>query len=63
MIYSAFERCIQIDHAHGAAICQEIGERLRAGLDPKSERLPLQLLKLVAQLRDDRAPNAARRIA
>jgi hypothetical protein len=61
MVYSAFERCIQIDHAHGAAICEEIGERLRAGLDPKSERLPLQLLKLVARLRDGRAQHDAKR--
>jgi hypothetical protein len=61
MTHSAPGSCIQIDHAHVVAISEEIGEGLRTRSSP--EQLPPRLVRLVAQLREDRAANAARRIA
>jgi len=62
MIHPASEDCL-LDPAHGVAICEEIGEGLRARLNREPVRLPPRLLGLVAQLRDDRPANAPKRIA
>jgi hypothetical protein len=37
---------VQIDRIHAGAICKEIGERLRATLTGKPNRLPLHILGL-----------------
>jgi hypothetical protein len=53
MTYPAHEGLIRISSVHGAAICKEIGERLRIGLSRASVRLPPRLARLIARLRDD----------
>jgi hypothetical protein len=58
MTHPAQESSVQIASIHQAAICKEIGERLRTCLDlPVS--LPPRLLGLMEQLRDDRPRNSA----
>jgi hypothetical protein len=41
---------VKIDHIHGAAVCEEIGERLSVALGPQSNELPARLLTLIDQL-------------
>jgi hypothetical protein len=41
---------IQIDHVCSAAICAEIGDRLRISLKGAPERLPQHMLMLVEQM-------------
>lgn len=41
---------IQIDHVCNAAICEEIGDRLRIKLTGKPGRLPRHILMLVEQM-------------
>jgi hypothetical protein len=40
----------QIDHASSAAICGEIGDRLRLTLARKPDRLPRHMMKLVERM-------------
>jgi hypothetical protein len=44
----------QIDHASSAAICEEIGDRLRLTLVRKPHRLPRHMMKLVEQMAADK---------
>jgi hypothetical protein len=41
---------IHIDRVSSAAICEEVGDRLRIGLTGKPERLPQQMRMLVEQI-------------
>jgi hypothetical protein len=41
---------IQIDRIHTGAICNEIGERLRATLTANADRWPLHILNLTERL-------------
>jgi hypothetical protein len=59
MTYPAHESRVQISRVHSAAICKEIGERLRTPLDQEPVRLPPRLLKLIERLREARSRNAA----
>jgi hypothetical protein len=43
---------LQIDSLHCRAICEEIGERLRAILRPETTALPTQLQVLIDRLAD-----------
>jgi hypothetical protein len=43
----------QIDHASVAAICGEIGDRLRLTLALKPHRLPRNMMKLVERMAAD----------
>jgi hypothetical protein len=44
----------QIDHASSAAICDEIGDRLRLTLARKPHRLPQRMMKLVERMAADK---------
>jgi hypothetical protein len=58
MTHPVQESSVQIGRVHQAAICKEIGERLRTCLDlPVS--LPPRLLGLMEQLRDEPTRNSA----
>jgi hypothetical protein len=57
MTHPAQEGSVQISRVHHAAICKEIGERLRTCLD-LPVRLPPRLLGLMERLRDDRPRNS-----
>ena len=52
MTLCAPEGDAHISRLHNKALCKEIGERLRTGLDQKSVRMPPHLLMLMARLRD-----------
>lgn len=41
---------VQLNRIHGAAVCEEIGERLAAALGPQSKELPAHLLAMIGQL-------------
>jgi len=41
---------IQIDHVSSAAICEEIGDRLRINMTGEPGRLPQQMMMLVKQM-------------
>ena len=41
---------IQIDHVSSAAICEEIGDRLRITMTGEPDRLPQQMMMLVKQM-------------
>ena len=41
---------IQIDHVSSAAICEEIGDRLRINMTGEPDRLPQQMMMLVKQM-------------
>ena len=58
MTHPAQESRVQISRVHQAAICKEIGERLRTCLDVPV-RLPPRLVGLMEQLHDDRPRNSA----
>jgi hypothetical protein len=58
MTHPVQESSVQISRVHQAAICKEIGERLRTCLD-LPDRLPPRLLGLMEQLRDEPARNSA----
>jgi hypothetical protein len=58
MTHPAHESSVQIGRVHQAAICKEIGERLRTCLD-MPVHLPPRLLGLMEQLRADRPRNSA----
>jgi hypothetical protein len=51
----ALRNDVHIDHGSSAAICAEIGDRLRIGLKGASGRLPKPMLMLIEQMaRNDR---------
>ena len=41
---------LRLDHNHCRAICDEIGERLREAMAPKSVKTPPQLQRLIDRL-------------
>jgi hypothetical protein len=43
----------QIDHASSAAICEEIGDRLRLTLARKPQRLPQHMMMLIERMAAD----------
>jgi hypothetical protein len=53
MTYSAPQARAQISRLHSAAIRTEIGERLRACLDPGLIEAPPHLVRLMERLRDE----------
>jgi hypothetical protein len=50
MTNPAVRKNIQIDRVSSAAICEEVGDRLRIGLTGKPERMPQHLRMLVEQI-------------
>jgi hypothetical protein len=58
MAYPAYEDCNQIGSVHRAAICKEIGERLRSHLDQEPVQLTPRLSGLIEKLRDDLSRNS-----
>ena len=53
---------IQIDRVSSAAICEEIGDRLRIDMTGESERLPQHMRMLVQQIAQiDRVPALTQR--
>lgn len=50
---------VQIDQIHTGAICEEIGERLRAALTGNPDRLPLHILGLTERFDSAERRNAA----
>jgi hypothetical protein len=56
MTHCAHEGVGQISRLHNAALCKEIGERLRASLNQEPVRMPPHLAILMAQLRDEPGP-------
>jgi len=50
MTSRAVRNDIHIDRVSSAAICEEIGDRLRIGLTGKPERLPQHMRMLVEQI-------------
>ena len=59
MTYPAHEDGVQISSVHHAAICKEIGERIRTDLERKPARPSPRLIALMKRLRDDRPRNSA----
>ncbi len=53
MVHREHQGDIQIDHVHNAALRGEISERLDIGLGKKPIEVPLNLMLLVSQLRDE----------
>ncbi|MDB6147442.1 MAG: hypothetical protein JWO45_1106 [Spartobacteria bacterium] len=53
MTYTAPQGDGQISRVHSMALRQEIGERLRSGLDRDLTEMPLRLLLLIKRLRDE----------
>jgi hypothetical protein len=51
---------IQIDRASSAAICEEVGDRLRIGLTGKPERMPQHMRMLVEQIAQNDSAAAVR---
>ena len=51
--------CVQIDRIHTGAICNEIGERLRATLTGNPDRLPPHILGLTERFDSVERGNAA----
>ncbi len=59
MTNRAVRNDVQIDRVFSAAICEEIGDRLRIGLTGKPDRLPQRMRMLVEQIaRNDSDPAA-----
>ena len=50
MTSPAVRNDIHIDRVSSAAICEEVGDRLRIGLTGKPERMPQQMRMLVEQM-------------
>jgi hypothetical protein len=50
MTSPAVRNDVQIDHVSSAAICEEIGDRLRINLTGKPDRLPQHMTMLVEQM-------------
>jgi len=50
MTSPAIRNDIHIDRVSSAAICEEVGDRLRIGLTGKPERLPDHMRMLVQQI-------------
>jgi hypothetical protein len=59
MTYPAYQDSDQIGSIHHAAICREIGERIRTDLDRKPASLSPRLIGLMKRLRNDRPWNSA----
>ena len=53
MTYLAHESDASLSRVHSLAICREIGERLRTGMDQASVQMPPRLVLLMARLRDE----------
>jgi hypothetical protein len=53
MANSAVRNDIQIDRACSAAICEEIGDRMRIKLAAEPNRLPQHMMMLVDQMAAD----------
>jgi hypothetical protein len=54
MTSPAVRNDIQIDSAYCAAICEEMGDRLRIALTGEPNRLPQHMMMLVEQMAVDR---------
>jgi len=52
---------IQIDHVSSAAICEEIGDRLRINMTGEPDRLPQQMMMLVKQMTQNECVSAVLR--
>ena len=52
---------IQIDHVSSAAICEEIGDRLRINMTGEPDRLPQQIMTLVKQMTQNECVSAVLR--
>jgi len=52
---------IQIDHVSSAAICEEIGDRLRITMTGEPDRLPQQMMMLVKQMTQNECVSAVLR--
>ena len=52
MTSPAVRNDIQIDHVSSAAICEEIGDRLRITLTGEPNRLPQHMMMLIEQMAD-----------
>jgi hypothetical protein len=61
MAGSVHEDDVHIDRTHGAAVRDEIGERLSAALIARSVALPARLLELIQELAKDRTSESALR--
>ena len=59
MTNPAVRKNIQIDRVSSAAICEEVGDRLRIGLTGKPERMPQHLRMLVEQIAQNDSASAA----
>jgi hypothetical protein len=58
MTNPAVRKNIQIDRVSSAAICEEVGDRLRIGLTGKPERMPQHLRMLVEQIAQNDSASA-----
>jgi hypothetical protein len=60
MTNPAVRKNIQIDRVSSAAICEEVGDRLRIGLTGKPERMPQHMRMLVEQIAQNDRVSAVR---